>query len=108
VFHTVPLLEPAIEALIERGCKVLLTVSPVPLGTTFTEDDSVTANEFSKAVLRVTAERLSQRPEVDYFPSYEIVRSGGLSAYLPDQVHVKNEVVERVTAYMLQSYAPDQ
>ena len=105
VFQTVPMLEPAIDALISQGSKVLLTVSPVPIGTTFTGGDCTVANEFSKAVLRVTAGRLAAKPEVDYFPSYKIVRSGGLSAYEADQVHVKNAVVERVTSYMVQSYA---
>ena len=50
-------------------------------------------------------ELVRSKPEVDYFPSYEIVRGSGLGAYTPDHMHVKNEVVERVTSYMLQSYA---
>jgi len=99
------LLEEAFSALTGAGPKILLTVSPVPLRVTFSDQDSVVANEFSKSVLRVVAERLAALPTVDYFPSYEIVRSGGLSAYVADQVHVRPEVVEQVIDFMLAAYA---
>ena len=62
--------------LTDRGMKVLLTVSPVPLTATFSEECVVVANSFSKAILRVCAYRLATSlPGVDYFPSYEIVMS---------------------------------
>lgn len=99
------LLEPAIDAIIRRGLKVLLTVSPVPLGTTFSDDDCVVANEFSKSVLRVCVNRLSRHESVEYFPSYEIVRSGGSANYMEDNIHVRPDVVERVTRYMINSYS---
>jgi hypothetical protein len=98
------LLEPALDALSSRGIKTILTVSPVPLQMTFTADDCVIANEFSKSVLRVCAERLRNCPEVDYFPSYEIVRCGGLRGYIDDQVHVRDELVREVTNYMVAVY----
>lgn len=83
-----------------------MTVSPVPINSTFTSSDCVTANEYSKSVLRVCAERLSKRfANVDYFPSYEIARSGGLSSYAGDNIHVKNEVVEKITSCMIQKYS---
>jgi hypothetical protein len=99
------LLEPAIAALVERGIKVILTVSPVPLKTTLTRVDAITANEASKAALRLCAERLCQQfPHVDYFPSYEIVRSGGLQSYGEDQIHVKPELIHRITQFMVNAY----
>lgn len=97
-------MEPAIDALVAAGPKVLLTVSPVPLQASFAGQDCILANEFSKSVLRITAEQLTARPGVDYFPSYEIVRSGGLTAYVGDHVHVKPGVVGRVTDYMVNAY----
>jgi hypothetical protein len=100
----VQLLEPALNALSDRGIKTILTVSPVPLMTTFTAQDCVVANEFSKSVLRVCAERLTSRPGVDYFPSYEIVCRSGLAGYEADQVHVRDEVVREVTKYMVAVY----
>jgi hypothetical protein len=98
------LLEPALAALSSRGIKTILTVSPVPLHTTFTADDCVVANEFSKSVLRVCAERLRNCPGVDYFPSYEIVPCAGMAAYEGDQIHVRDEVVREVTNYMVAVY----
>lgn len=98
------LLAPAFDAMAAKGLKILLTVSPVPLGLTFSGDDCVIANEFSKSVLRICAERLCRSTNVDYFPSYEIVRSAGLASYLDDNRHVKADVVEKVTGYMIEAY----
>jgi hypothetical protein len=103
-----PMLEESLEALIGAGVeKVLLTVSPVPLNTTFSGKDCVVANSFSKAVLRMCAERLSnQFRQVDYFPSFEIVMSGGLASFESDLVHVKDNVVQTVIEHMLAAYIP--
>jgi hypothetical protein len=54
--------------------KVLLTVSPVPLIATNTRSHVLPATTYSKSVLRVAAEMVSQGdPLIDYFPSYEII-----------------------------------
>ncbi len=85
--------------------KVVLTVSPVPIGSTFSELDCVAANGYSKSVLRVVAEELSHRFSfVDYFPSYEIVTSSGFQNYMDDQIHVKPQIVHRIVDYMLDNY----
>ena len=56
-----------------RAPRVLLTVSPVPLHSTFRARDVLLANTYSKAALRVVAEELSAaRSEVTYVPSFEI------------------------------------
>lgn len=98
------LLGSAIEQLSARNVKIILTVSPVPLGTTFMKADCVVANEFSKSVLRVCADRLSGIELVDYFPSYEIVRGRGMSGFIDDQIHVKQEVVDEIVKYMFSIY----
>jgi GSCFA family len=107
VYDCMRLLRPALDALSGRGIKIILTVSPVPLETTFTNSDCVVANELSKAVLRVCAQSLANRPEIDYFPSYEIVRCSGLAGYQSDQVHVRHELVHEVTRYMASVYEQD-
>jgi len=106
VERTYRLLEPAIGALIESGLKkILVTVSPVPLHTTFTGQDCSIANSFSKSTLRVVADMLTRRfPEVDYFPSFEIVTFGGAAVYHDDNVHVFKEFVFEVTAHMVNAY----
>lgn len=54
--------------------RVILTVSPVPLIATAERKHALTATTYSKAVLRVTADEVAARyPNVDYFPSYEII-----------------------------------
>ena len=106
VFDALPLLKEAFRLLIDSGSKVLVTVSPVPFNTTFSGDDVVVANTFSKAVLRVCAQRLATNPSVDYFPSYEIVVSGGLNSFVDDNIHVQDRLVKEVVEHMLNSYAP--
>ncbi len=69
VADSISLLEEPLEALTAAGPKVLLTISPVPLQTTLTANDCVVANEFSKSVLRVTAEHLASHAMIDYFPA---------------------------------------
>lgn len=52
----------------------LFTVSPVPLTATATEDHVLVATTYSKSLLRtVVGDLCSKFPNVDYFPSYEIV-----------------------------------
>lgn len=54
--------------------RVLLTVSPVPLTATYTDEHVLTATTYSKSVLRAAAGSLcDEHPYVAYFPSYEIV-----------------------------------
>ncbi|MBV9992784.1 MAG: GSCFA domain-containing protein [Alphaproteobacteria bacterium] len=56
--------------------KVILTVSPVPLTATATDDHVLIATTYSKSVLRAVAGHLSQLSNrIDYFPSYELVAS---------------------------------
>lgn len=97
-----------IEASLDSGVKnVLLTVSPVPLLTTFSGKDCVVANSYSKSVLRIVADMLATKfkGRLDYFPSYEIVLSGGLDAY-SDHVHVLPSIVNRIVRYLNKSYMP--
>ena len=54
--------------------RIVLTVSPVPLVATATDQHVLAATTYSKAVLRVAAEQVVGRyANVAYFPSYEII-----------------------------------
>ncbi|KIN63832.1 GSCFA family protein [Sulfitobacter noctilucicola] len=56
--------------------KFLLTVSPVPLTATASNDHVLPATMYSKSVLRTVAGELAEDlADVDYFPSFEIVSS---------------------------------
>ncbi len=54
--------------------KFLFTVSPVPLNATYVDRHVFVSTTYSKSVLRVAAEQVTENNEsCDYFPSYEIV-----------------------------------
>jgi hypothetical protein len=79
--------------------KVIVSVSPVPLQSTMTRDDVVASSTLSKSLLRVVAESARQDyPQVDYFPSYEMIMYSPRSlTWLEDQVHVNPVQVAKVT-----------
>ena len=61
---------------INKNIKFLLTVSPVPLTATASNNHVLVASSYSKAVLRNVAGYLSDNfSSVDYFPSYELISS---------------------------------
>jgi len=58
------------------SCRFLLTVSPVPLTATATQDHVLVATSYSKAALRAAAGELAAaHPDIDYFPSFELISS---------------------------------
>ena len=65
-----------IELLRKSNAKVrfIITVSPVPLVATATKSHVLLASTYSKSVLRVVAENVSNRVrDVSYFPAFEII-----------------------------------
>lgn len=107
VHETQLLLERMVNALRAMGVtKILLSVSPVPLDATYSGKDCAVANTHSKSVLVASAHSLSRLyREVDYFPGYEIVTSAGRDSYDSDSIHVRDDVVELVTNYLVDQYA---
>lgn len=58
------------------GIRCLLTVSPVPLTATASDQHVLPATVYSKSVLRTVAGELcADFDDIDYFPSYEIISS---------------------------------
>lgn len=88
------------------GLKVLVTVSPVPMGRTFTNSDVIIANTYSKSTLRVAAQRLAEGdPLVDYFPSYEMAMlSAPEFVWEPDRAHVRREMVAQIMDAFVDAY----
>ena len=86
--------------------KVLLTVSPVPLAATASNQHVLVSNTHSKAILRAVAGTLSMRKNIDYFPSYEIVTNPKLasSGFKDDFRTVKNETVEIVMRHFFKDF----
>lgn len=90
----------------KKGHNVLLTVSPVPIGRSFTGDDVIVANCYSKSVLRTYAEVLKNEYEhVDYVPTYEaITLSDRETTWLDDNIHVTKSAVDSIIGHVMESY----
>jgi hypothetical protein len=94
---------------INPGMRFLLTVSPVPLMATATQDQVVVATTYSKSVLRAVAGFLAQRDEhVDYFPSFEIISSHVMKGqfYAADMRGVEPAGVEHVMRQFFSEHVP--
>ena len=89
-------------------CRVILTVSPVPLIATYEPRHVLVSTTYSKSVLRVAAQSAVDAFEgVDYFPSYEIVtgnHAGG--RYFEDDLREVNALgVSHAMRVFLRHYA---
>lgn len=89
--------------------QVVLTVSPVPLGRTWTGQDVVVANATSKATLRAAAAAIvAAHDHVHYWPSWEIAtawhdggsgdaaNAAGGDCFVADARHVRPTVVQAI------------
>lgn len=94
----------------KAGQKIILTVSPVPLGRTFSKHDIIIANMTAKSTLRVVAMRQAERTEgLDYFPSYEAVMTSDPNlSWQRDRRHVSDAVVGQIIETFLQRYGVSQ
>ena len=86
--------------------RMIVTVSPVPLGETFSGRDVAVANMYSKSVLRVAAGLFAEcHSDVDYFPSFEMISlSPRMQVYAHDCLHVADEPVRKVIGEFLTLY----
>jgi hypothetical protein len=85
--------------------KVLITVSPIPLRYTFTSKDILTANSYSKAVLRAVCEQIAEdRQSVDYFPSFEAVAYSRWNVWQRDRRHVSDRMVGKIVDAVITQY----
>lgn len=95
----------------QADMRMLVTVSPVAMNTTFTGGDVLTANTYSKAVQRAAVEAFVRAHEdVDYFPSFEsVMLSDRRRAWRDDQAHASDEIVRLNVLRMIEAYAdPDE
>jgi GSCFA family protein len=86
--------------------QIVVTVSPVPLMATFSGEDIVVANTYSKLLLRTVAQEWAEaHRNVHYFPSYEIVQnSDRVVTWEEDLRHVKGEVTNHIMELFLRHY----
>jgi hypothetical protein len=84
---------------INADIRYILTVSPVPLVATATDNHVLAATIYSKSALRVVAEEVTLAlPWARYFPAYEIVTGPQAPAdfFGPDRRDVSREAIETV------------
>lgn len=101
-------------SLLQTHCpkppRLIVTVSPVPLGLAFSGEDAALANMYSKSVLRVVAgDFCRQFADAAYFPSYEMVMLTDRSRAFTrrDELHVEDAVVREVIGEFLAIYVGD-
>ncbi|MEP6708508.1 MAG: GSCFA domain-containing protein [Verrucomicrobiota bacterium] len=84
----------------------VVTVSPVPLMATFSTEDVVIANTYSKSLLRAAAQEwAAAHQNVHYFPSYEIVQnSERATTWEEDLRHVQGKVVQHIMGLFMESF----
>jgi hypothetical protein len=106
VYDSLEQLYQLITTKVRADMKFVVTVSPVPLNATFTANDIITANTYSKSTLRVAAETFcNAHDNADYFPSYEMVMSTLPDlAWQPDRMHVTQGVVDFVIGRFVAAY----
>ena len=89
---------------------ILVTVSPVALKSTFSGQDAMIANTYSKAVQRAAVEAFATaHSNVTYFPSFESVTLSERShAWAPDQLHASDEIVRYNVLAMMEAYSENR
>lgn len=104
----------AIRAVLSNVCKpgfrMVVTVSPVPLMRTFTDQDIIVANCYSKSTLRSAAQEFADRHDnVAYFPSYEIaINSDPKEVWHPtDRRHVNGAFSKQIMRQFFETYFTD-
>jgi hypothetical protein len=92
---------------VNHGAKIILTVSPVPLVATATNNHVINATSYSKSVLRVAAQELADKnKDIIYFPSYEIITGNFTRGqyFSGDLRSVKEEGVEHVMRVFMRHF----
>lgn len=100
----------SIDLLNSSGAKrILITTSPIPIVRTFTADDVIVANTYSKSVLRAVAGKIAEdAPGVDYFPSYEnVMLTRRPELWADDLAHIEPPFIERIMRRVQDAYVAD-
>jgi GSCFA family len=89
-----------------KDLQIIVTTSPVPLQATFTGQDIVVANTYSKSTLRAVAQDFAAAHDnVQYFPSYEIVMNSDRDQSWEDDLrHVKGAMGKHVMDVFMRNF----
>lgn len=93
---------------VNPNCRIILTVSPVPLVATYEPRHVLVSTTYSKSALRAAADYITRRHgNCDYFPSYEIITGNfNKGAYYEEDLRsVRPEGVSHVMRLFMQHYS---
>ena len=101
--------------LIHSNCPdatIIVSLSPIPIQTTFRKISSITANSASKAILRAAIDEVMRENENDeklwYFPSYEIIYDMPLpDKWAEDGWHPRREYTNEVVGHFAKCFLKD-
>ncbi|PLX70668.1 MAG: hypothetical protein C0602_03925 [Denitrovibrio sp.] len=90
----------------KKDFNMLVTVSPVPLLRTFTNNDIITANLLSKSVLLTAAHTFVEKYDnVSYFPSYELATMSSRELIWENDLrHVSEKGANFIVGTFLENY----
>jgi hypothetical protein len=100
----------ALLATVNPTASVVLTVSPVPLVATMSGKHVLQATVYSKSVLRVAAETVTQAyPHVEYFASYEMALAtrNAVRYFAQDQRTITRVAVDEIMDRFFMTFAGD-
>ena len=95
---------------VNPSVRVMLTVSPVPLVATKSDEHVMVATTYSKSVLRTVAGEIAKEHAfVDYFPSYEIISAPPMRGmfFEPNMRSVAPAGVDFVMRHFFAEHQPD-
>ena len=90
--------------------RIIYTVSPLPMATTFRPVSPITANTASKAAVRAALDEFLRARGDDlnriyfYFPSYELVNALPSDPFLSDNRHLQDSVIDMVLDFFARTY----
>lgn len=88
------------------GFRIIVMMGPSPLYATFTNRDILTANTYSKAMLRTAADCWAQaHEEIEYFPSFEMaMNSRRETVWRDDAIHLQPSFTLAIIDHLLSVY----
>jgi GSCFA family len=96
---------------VNSTARIIVSVSPVPLAATYEDRHALVSNAYTKATLRVAVDEIcAARPNIIYFPAYEIVTASCNAArfYEDDQRNVTPLGVTQVMRIFFKHFAADR
>jgi len=94
---------------IRPDARIVVTVSPVGLARTFSDNDILAANTEGKSILRASLGALDRKfDSVTYFPSYEMVMyNSPVSFRADDGRHVDDWIVSKIVSMFKEVHFDD-